>query len=44
MINKIKDVFNDYYKLTIITAVISMITALLFALFNGLIGIISDAP
>ena len=44
MINKIKDVFNDYYKLTIITAVISMITGLLFALFNGLIGIISDAP
>ena len=44
MINKIKDVFNDYYKLTIITAVISMITALLFALFNGLIGMISDAP
>ena len=44
MINKIKDVFNDYYKLTITTAVISMITALLFALFNGLIGIISDAP
>ncbi|MCI7401803.1 MAG: hypothetical protein MSH40_03905 [Christensenella sp.] len=44
MINKIKDVFNDYYKSTIITAVISMITALLFALFNGLIGIISDAP
>ena len=44
MINKIKDVFNDYYKLTITTAVISMIIALLFALFNGLIGIISDAP
>ena len=44
MINKIKDVFNDYYKLTITTAVISMITALLFALFNGLIDIISDAP
>lgn len=44
MINKIKDVFNDYYKSTIITAVISMITALLFALFNGLIGIINEAP
>lgn len=44
MINKIKYIFNDYYKSTIITAVISMITALLFALFNGIIGIISDAP